>query len=491
MKKIVIGAVILLQSTCSMCMQESRSASCNAITSAVQIPANIMQSGTEQLQAILQEAMHGVSVGEDGFCSALVSIQDNCIAWFGRYMTELQSHINQAYSMQLRDRHGSMTHDMQEMIAQKNSEISELQARLNALLHADSATAESMRIFDQEMQYAENRVRETRQLAERCEESPLFSNIQIERTINRFGEELNTLKRSIEVGQRTLQESLERVQERYRDNINSLISYLDDRYHDNLSNIERQHNERYQLMIEAYENQKSLMQRMINEATALNTKLENARERHSQISRIFMNNPSLKPEKILVTSAVLSGIANIDERRNKISDLHKTFSLFQSLLGRSDLGITATNNDLQMVRDYIDAIAITPFNEKEPLARPVLIGHDNGVHARGGDVEWNWGRRCNGDHHAWVNPHLVGWLHSMDEKNFTVRWWNKYCPPEPGILLNAAIARASATYEKRMADYIELKRQYKEQIERATNAAIPSVALDRLITQFNTFVNEL
>ena len=50
---------------------------------------------------------------------------------------------------------------------------------------------------------------------------------------------------------------------------------------------------------------------------------------------------------------------------------------------------------------------------------------------------------------------------------------------------------SSATYEKRMADYIELKRQYKEQIERATNAAIPSVALDRLITQFNTFVNEL
>ena len=49
MKKMVIGAVILLQSTCSMCMQESRSASCNAITSAVQIPANIMQSGTEQL----------------------------------------------------------------------------------------------------------------------------------------------------------------------------------------------------------------------------------------------------------------------------------------------------------------------------------------------------------------------------------------------------------------------------------------------------------
>ena len=49
MKKIVIGAVILLQSTCSACMQESRYASCNAITSAVQIPANIMQSGTEQL----------------------------------------------------------------------------------------------------------------------------------------------------------------------------------------------------------------------------------------------------------------------------------------------------------------------------------------------------------------------------------------------------------------------------------------------------------
>ena len=39
----------MLQSTCSAFMQESRYASCNAITSAVQIPANIMQSGTEQL----------------------------------------------------------------------------------------------------------------------------------------------------------------------------------------------------------------------------------------------------------------------------------------------------------------------------------------------------------------------------------------------------------------------------------------------------------
>ena len=477
MKKMVIGAVILLQSTCSMCMQESRSASCNAITSAVQIPANIMQSGTEQLQAILQEAMHGVSVGEDGFGSALVSIQDNCIAWFGRYMTELQSHINQAYSMQLRDRHGTMVHDVQEMIAQKNSEISELQARLNALLHADSATAESMRIFDQEMQYAENRVRETRQLAERCEESPLFSNIQIERTINRFGEELNTLKRSIEVGQRTLQESLERVQERYRDNINSLISYLDDRYHDNLSNIERQHNERYQLMIEAYENQKSLMQRMINEATALNTKLENARERHSQISRIFMNNPSLKPEKILVTSAVLSGIANIDERRDATEAIFTKLIHFRLLYENS--------NALDALDDYIKHLTVLPMPDK-PMEQPQLGFSGPGKFGRGGQLEWD--RNV-----AWINGQMQCWLRAMGVHDFPPSYDNRKGALSWGTqqYLHNWKPRAQAEYQRRYDVYERQIAERNSQLARAQSIPFPVEEFDCLVRQFNTFVNEL
>ena len=52
---------------------------------------------------------------------------------------------------------------------------------------------------------------------------------------------------------------------------------------------------------------------------------------------------------------MLSNIANIDERYDKMSDLYEI--LFQSLLGRSDIGITATNNDSQIVREYIDTTA--------------------------------------------------------------------------------------------------------------------------------------
>ena len=97
---------------------------------------------------------------------------------------------------------------------------------------------------------------------------------------------------------------------------------------------------------------------------------------------------------------MLNGIANIDERHDKMSDIYKIFSLFQSFLGRPDIGMIATNNDLQTVREYIDTMTIMPFNEEAPLARPVLICYNNGVNVRGEDIEWNWGMRCNGDHHA-------------------------------------------------------------------------------------------
>lgn len=206
----------------------------------------------------------------------------------------------------------------------------------------------------------ESAIGRARAQAEQDEIPELVTERQVDRTSRRFSEQLDEIKREVQESRRTLEEAFERTQEKYGDNIDALIGNLQDRYEDILAGVTAQYNERRERIEEAYEQQKALMQRMIDEVAAINLKLEKERELESRISHVFIANPSLKPEKITVRSSDVDNIADIFLKHDTVQKEYIKFTLFSELYGNEDLGITATLQDLAQVKEYVNATHISP-----------------------------------------------------------------------------------------------------------------------------------
>ena len=403
----------------------------------------------------------------------------------------LRSYLNQRYLGQIEEQRVAQEELIHRITAEKEHEIQVLQERLDTLLHSSGSMSESLRIFDQEKRHAEEDVRKAKEQAEQGKIPELVTERQVDRTSRRFSEQLDKIKKEVQESRKTLEEAFERTQEKYRDNIDALISNLQDRYEDILGNVTEQYNERRERMEEAYEQQKALMQRMIDEVTAINLKLEKERELEARISHVFIANPSLKPEKVVIRSSDIEHIADIFLKHNTVQREYNKFAFFSELYGKTDLGVVATTDDLNAVKQYVNETMIAPLTAVEPPKKPYLVSTDHGWGNRGGDVEWNNGRRGGPDHGAWVNPALVGWLNGMGEDNFTKWWWNKYAPSWPGEQLNAAVERAMSTYNSRLATYQSQKSRYEAQIKHAITQVFPSESFNRLVNQFNEFVSKL
>lgn len=111
-------------------------------------------------------------------------------------------------------------------------------------------------------------------------------------------------------------------------------------------------------MEEAYEQQKSLMQRMIDEVTAINLKLEKERELADIIHGVYLSNPS---DKFLFSRSFIgdnvqeiTAINDLSQRRARVEDLYNKFKLFSSIYGREDLGVKATLADLEKIKNWLD-----------------------------------------------------------------------------------------------------------------------------------------
>lgn len=288
-----------------------------------------------------------------------------------------------------------------------------------------------------------------------------------------------------------MEEAFEGTQKQYADSISVLTFNLQEKYDWILEGVTGQYNEKIVHLEDAFEQEKSLMQRMIDEVTAINLKLEKEKELEARISHVFIANPSLKPEKVVIRSSDIEHIADIFLRHNTIQREYNKFAFFSELYGNTDLGVVATTDDLNAVKQYVNETVIAPLTAVEPPKKPYLVGTDHGWGNRGGDVEWNNGRRGGPDHGAWVNPALVGWLNGMGEDNFTKWWWNKYAPSWPGEQLSAAVGRAMSTYNSRLATYQSQKSRYEAQIKHAMTQVFPSESFNRLVNQFNEFVSKL
>ena len=389
---------------------------------------------------------------------------------------------------------------MRDEIAQKEAEIVRLQGRLDELLKKSPQTAESLRRSDNSIRRAEEDVRRTKHATDNFDVSKyeLLRERQINRTFERFSEKLNAIQNEVQESrdnlERTLRDVLEKTQKQYEDSTNILIGNIEDNYDYIIKEVEEKYKDQKRHLAEAYDRQIAVMNDKINEFTALNAGLEREKELLSLINGVYRSNPD---NAFIRSRSFISGnaqeirdIGDLFVRRSRVEDIYNKVRLFSNLLGREDLGVVATSADLDMVRRYVDETRIAPFTAVPPRQRPHLVNVDHGWGNRGGDTEWNNGCRGGGNHDAWVNPVLVGWLNEMGEDNFTKRWWNKYAPAWPGEQLGAAIGRAMSTYNNRLAAYQNQKSQYETQIGRACAIVFPSEEFDRLVKQCNEFIKK-
>lgn len=154
----------------------------------------------------------------------------------------------------------------------------------------------------------------------------------------------------------------------------NLIRNLKKQQKDILGSIARQYNEKLKCTEETGEQKEALLQEMIDELSELKLKLEKEKELHECISKVFIANPSLKPEKIMRGSAEINRMTDIFEKRDAVQAEYSKFESFSGLLGREDLGINAKQDDLTEVLEYMNSTKVS-WKPAEPIwIKEVLWG---------------------------------------------------------------------------------------------------------------------
>lgn len=408
------------------------------------------------------------------------STTDNAIAVVGgtyqNQLSTLRTQINQRFFDQVRDQELQQEQQTQNLISTRQREISVLQARLSRA----SGNKGNLHLFEPELRRAEQNVRMARSRAEQTGAPELVTGRQMDRTIERFIKQLNKIKEQIQSGQKTLEEAFERTQERYGDSIESLIGELQDRYEDIVANLNSQHEDERSHLEEAYEQQKTVLERMLAEVNGLNAKLEEEKQLHSYVNRIFVANPSLEPKKIIARAGDIERINDILVRHDTLEGLYEKFKLFTELYGNTELGVCAMPRDLRVLGIYVSQI--------KTMQRPIAIV---GFQEIGGSNWWgepnvNWGeyqriiRIVPSAAQRYVYPNCGrasfggGRVDHCDWKDWNgrVRFIST---------ANSEIARINR----------ENQEKYEADINRAKSVVFPSESFNRLVDQFNEFINRL
>ena len=470
MKKLVISVGLLSQVFCYG-MQRDWTSDKSEATALVL--GNFCEQGAKIFQEALQTNIDDVMENRITVETALANVNGSYQGWIDM----LKTRINQTFFEQLGPKYDVMMQEVKSIAEKRDLEINNLKQQLSSLLSSDT---ESLRVFDKEIRQSEQKVRERRDKAEHVEIPSLVTDLQVERTLSRFGRELSQIKEEIKEGTRTLESAFERTQERYGDSIDGLINSLQDRYEDIIKQISERYAERCDRMNEAYEQQKTLLKKMINEVVAANLKLEKAKERHSQISRIFICHPELKPEKIMIKSSELDNKADIATKHEVTSAIFDKLKFFKDLY--------KNKKDLDTLRHYLDQTLIPPMPDK-PMEKPIC--HNNGGfwgRCRGGEIEWEWG----GDV-AWINGKMQVWLREMGVNDFPGQYDNRRGAASWGTQEYGRNwkPRAEAEYNRRLAIYQQKMHDRNVRIARAIATPFPSQSFDSLVDQFNMVVSEL
>ena len=379
--------------------------------------------------------------------------------------------------------------EINNVIKEKDKEIEKLQTTINELLKGSPNIRENIKIYDNQRKDAERKIKKMKEETRTINIPEMLTRDQVNDTLATLHEELNEIKEEIQHNannvSRDVEDVLKETQYMYKANIKSLVSSLKSQFHRNLNDIASQYNDKEKHLKEAYEAQKDVLNKMIDEIRKLNFDLEKKNQLGSRVSHVFIANSSLKPEKIMVRSFDINNILDINLKHNKVQDEYNKFVLFSELYGNKDLDIVATKNDLNAVKQYVDNTAIIPFTAVPPPQRPSVenvIMTFRPLFSK-----------------LYTVPHILeDWLNNMGENNYIKSindngggglfvFETNYDKIRHSV--DAAIQRATSTYNNRLTAYQNSKKQHEDQIDKAQAAIFPSESFNRLVDQFNAFVN--
>ncbi|OUM66876.1 hypothetical protein PIROE2DRAFT_5860 [Piromyces sp. E2] len=319
------------------------------------VPSRLLEENNLRFHSSLEAAIQSVTNGQSTPETAIANISGDYRDLLGMFRDQL----NQQYHNRLEKQQNTYEQQIHHITDEKDREIQELQERIDTLLNASASSSEK-----------EN-VRRTREQVENNTPEDLVTERQIDRTSRRFSEQLNKIRNEVLEGQR----SLEMLLKEHKNDM--------DRYEDIIEGMTAQFNEKKERMEEAYEQQKSLMQRMIDEITANNLKLEKEKELKTKIGMILSQN-CIDPRDII--KSTISDILSMD-LPNRYKFL---FTLYNEKI--QPFSELLESNDLSKLNNYINAInmpsprtELGDFQKKKQRAvafLPALIYYINGGEVR-------------------------------------------------------------------------------------------------------------
>ena len=459
MKKVILGIALLAQFSYGMEREfepsESRSTNTTTLVS-----SKFFEESEARFRTHLESVLRNITEGSITPETAIVRLRGD----HRESLVMLRSSLNQGYLNQLEEQRVAQEELIRRITSEKEHEIQALQERLDTLLHASGSTSESFRIFNQERRYAEENVKKAKEEAKHGEIPELVTERQVDRTSRRFSEQLDEIKREVQESRRTLEEAFERTQEKYGDNIDALIGNLQDRYDDILAGVTAQYNERRERIEEAYEQQKALMQRMIDEVAAINLKLEKEKEFKQRIGIILSHN-QIDPRDIIKNTDTEFLSMDLPARHNLLLTIYnKKILPFAELLESSDLSA---------IRDYISAINVSlPRDE---------LGDFQGYYFGWGYesyTQWNYRNIYEIRRAKSYGANIPGHEAYQESKHwiYPLTFW-----------VNAAHANLIESERQRINNII---REEQTNYKRAIELVFPTQEFKRLVDKVNSFFKE-
>lgn len=259
-----------------------------------------------------------------------------------------------------------------------------------------------------------------------------------------------------------------------------LATVLDDKHKSQMRTLAMLAQSEKNRQKDTFDRQMEAKDAQLEKARNENIRLERERELQSQISRVFIANRALKPERIMIRSAEINRMTDIFKKRAAVQAEYSKFELFSDLLRREDLGINAKQSDLTKISEYLNNTKISPKPDQPTLIRDAfwtpnlckggfvslslpIFPDDDFIRGKYGLTRV---RREGGG--------FLGLAH-YDEV-MTVDWYNRCKDIENKERKNA--------HENAVSNW-------NAAVSKASAVPLPSEEFDRLVEQFNTFLSKL
>lgn len=436
------------------------------------VPEGFFDSGEERFRATLNEAIRDVQQGESTPENAIIIVG----AAYSAQLESIREGLNQAFLERIPQ--VEQNSEMQCLIGSGQHEVNVLKAQINDKLLQES----SLKFFETELHKTDKKVQDV--LSKQVQIPELLSTPPMDRMMDRFKKELNKLQEEIQNGNRTLEAAFEMTQERYGYSIDALIVTLQERYSDLLMSVNNQYEEKQNSLRAAYDEEKEVLERILEETNKLNAKLEKENVLVARLNAIRRG----KALDLSWMEPQSTPIQNLDvlEKREIANAVYEKILPFSEVLNE-DFELIAIFADFEALKAYLDE---TPINEEPiaPMEEPVCTPN-NWLGNRGGVIEWNWG----GDNRAWLNHNIVLWLKAMGVNDFVECWDNRAGENSYGTRYywGKTYPQASGNYKEKKEVYDKEVSVRNAQIAHAEEVIFPLESYNKLVRQFNTFISKM